>query len=86
MLCLYFHPKDHDDVTFLYQRVEKIVDIWIRWTPSGSQRRHVGAGAGVADGARSSWPISAHDEPIELLRRDIKEMQTNLLRVMRIAL
>ncbi|KAK9082971.1 hypothetical protein Scep_029442 [Stephania cephalantha] len=45
------------------------------WTPSRSRRRHAGA--------RSSWPISAHDEPIELLRKDIKEMQTNLLRVIR---
>ncbi|KAK9136080.1 hypothetical protein Syun_015410 [Stephania yunnanensis] len=39
-------------------------------------RRHVGAGAG------SSRPISARDEPIKLLMKDIKEMQTNLLRVM----
>ncbi|KAK9158272.1 hypothetical protein Scep_004846 [Stephania cephalantha] len=38
--------------------------------------RHAGAGA------RFSRPISAHDEPIELLRKDIKDMQTNLLRVM----
>ncbi|KAK9149138.1 hypothetical protein Scep_007895 [Stephania cephalantha] len=42
-------------------------------TPSGLRHRHAGT--------RSSRPISAHDEPIELLRKDIKEMQTNLLRV-----
>ncbi|KAK9140244.1 hypothetical protein Scep_009925 [Stephania cephalantha] len=41
------------------------------WTPSGSRRRHAGAG--------SSRPIPANDGLIELLKRDIKEMQTNLL-------
>ncbi|KAK9098336.1 hypothetical protein Syun_025381 [Stephania yunnanensis] len=44
-------------------------------------RQHGGARAGV--GAGFSQPISAHDEPIELLRRDIKEMQTNLLWIIR---
>ncbi|KAK9148737.1 hypothetical protein Scep_007494 [Stephania cephalantha] len=43
------------------------------WTPSGSKRRHAGVGF--------SRPIFVIDEPIELLRKDIKEMQTNLLRV-----
>ncbi|KAK9112224.1 hypothetical protein Scep_019743 [Stephania cephalantha] len=52
----------------------------LRWTPSWSRRRHVGAGAGV--GARSSWPLSTHDEPIVLLRRDINEMQKNHIWVM----
>ncbi|KAK9140970.1 hypothetical protein Scep_010651 [Stephania cephalantha] len=52
------------------------------WTPSGSRRRHVNVGVGASDGAGSSWPISAPNEPIELLRRDFNEMQTNLLRVM----
>ncbi|KAK9105362.1 hypothetical protein Scep_022206 [Stephania cephalantha] len=47
------------------------------WTPLGSRRRHAGAGVG----AGSSRPISAHDEPIKLLRRNIKEKQINLLRV-----
>ncbi|KAK9094363.1 hypothetical protein Scep_025832 [Stephania cephalantha] len=113
--CLYFHTKDHDDVTFLDERVERIVtairnrrieltqsqldtlidetELYLSvverdnkgqtyglgWTPSGSRRRHAEAGAG--DGARSSRPISAPNEPIKLLRMDFKEMQTNLLRV-----
>ncbi|KAK9142269.1 hypothetical protein Syun_011669 [Stephania yunnanensis] len=47
-------------------------ELW--WTPSGSRRRHARTS--------SSQAISAHDEPIKLLRKDIiKEMQTNLLRV-----
>ncbi|KAK9166994.1 hypothetical protein Scep_002185 [Stephania cephalantha] len=49
------------------------VDDESRWTPLGSRRRHAGTG--------SSRTISAHDEPIELLRKNIKEMQTNLLLV-----
>ncbi|KAK9147438.1 hypothetical protein Scep_006195 [Stephania cephalantha] len=114
-LCLYFNTKDHDGVTFLDERVERIVttirnrrieltqsqpdtpidetELYLSvverddkgrtyglgWTPSGSRRRHAGAGG---DGAGSSRPISAPNEPIELLMRDFKEMQTNLLRVM----
>ncbi|KAK9089396.1 hypothetical protein Scep_028478 [Stephania cephalantha] len=50
------------------------------WTPSGSRHRHSGARAG--DVAGSSRPISAPNGPIELLRRDFKQMQTNILRVM----
>ncbi|KAK9118154.1 hypothetical protein Scep_016247 [Stephania cephalantha] len=78
-LCLYFHTKDHDDVTFLDQRVETIVrddkgrTYELEWTPSGSRRRHAGAG--------SSRPMSTSDEPIEQLREKIKEMQRSLLRV-----
>ncbi|KAK9157335.1 hypothetical protein Scep_003909 [Stephania cephalantha] len=115
-VCLYFDTKDHDDITFLDERVEMIVmtirnrpielsqsqvdtpidetELYLSvverddkgqtyglgWTPSGSWLRHVGARAG--DGAGSSRPISAPNEPIELLRRDFKEMQTNLLQVM----
>ncbi|KAK9158787.1 hypothetical protein Scep_005361 [Stephania cephalantha] len=41
-----------------------------------------GAGAGGGDGAGSSRPISSPNEPIELLRWDFKEMQTQILRVM----
>ncbi|KAK9158503.1 hypothetical protein Scep_005077 [Stephania cephalantha] len=41
-----------------------------------------GAEAGAGAGAGSSHPISTHDEPIELLRKDINDMQTSLLRVM----
>ncbi|KAK9122029.1 hypothetical protein Syun_019646 [Stephania yunnanensis] len=41
---------------------------------SSSGHRHFGAGAG----AKFSQPISTHDEPIELLRKDV---QTSLLRV-----
>ncbi|KAK9125837.1 hypothetical protein Scep_014683 [Stephania cephalantha] len=65
------------DETELYlsfmERDDKGRTYGLRWTPSGFRRRH--------DGAGSSCLISANDEPIELLRRDIKEMQTYLLRV-----
>ncbi|KAK9162744.1 hypothetical protein Syun_003646 [Stephania yunnanensis] len=40
---------------------------------NGSKSRHVGEG--------SSRPIHAHDEPIKLMRKEIKEMQINLLQV-----
>ncbi|KAK9100795.1 hypothetical protein Scep_024225 [Stephania cephalantha] len=105
------HTRDHDDVTFLNQRVERIfmairdrrieltqsqtdtpideTELYLfvveredkgrtyglGWTPSGSRRRHAGAGAG------SSRPMSTNDEPIEQLKGDIKEMQRSLLRV-----
>ncbi|KAK9140495.1 hypothetical protein Scep_010176 [Stephania cephalantha] len=121
-LCLYFHTKDHDGVTFLDSIVEKIVTtIQRRWidltqsqpntpidetelylsvvehddkghtyglgqTPSGSRHRHatagVGAGGGGGDGVGFYRPISSPNEPIELLRRDFKEMQTHIFRVM----
>ncbi|KAK9118415.1 hypothetical protein Scep_016508 [Stephania cephalantha] len=50
------------------------------WTPSRSRRRHSGARAG--DVAGSYQPISAPNEPIELLRKNFKQMQINILRVM----
>ncbi|KAK9112377.1 hypothetical protein Scep_019896 [Stephania cephalantha] len=82
-LCLYFHTKDHDGVTFIDSRVDKIVTAIQRWTPSGSQRKHATAGgAGGGDGAESSWPISSSNEPVELLWRDFQTMQTHILRVM----
>ncbi|KAK9112000.1 hypothetical protein Scep_019519 [Stephania cephalantha] len=71
------------DETELYLSVVKRDDkgrtYGLGWTPSGSRRRHGGTRAGA--GVGSFQPISAHDEPIELLRRDITEMQKNLLRV-----
>ncbi|KAK9140770.1 hypothetical protein Scep_010451 [Stephania cephalantha] len=71
-------PDTPIDKTELYlsivERDNKGQTYGLGWTPSG--RRHPGAGAGA--GAESSQHISAHDEPIELLRKDIKEMQTNL--------
>ncbi|KAK9157560.1 hypothetical protein Scep_004134 [Stephania cephalantha] len=122
-LCIYFHTKDHDGITFLDSRVEKIVTAIQRrrieltqsqldtpidetelylsiierddkrrtyglgWTPSGSRRRHAtageaGGGAGGGDGARSSRPISSPNEPVKLLRRDFRTMQTHILRIM----
>ncbi|KAK9147860.1 hypothetical protein Scep_006617 [Stephania cephalantha] len=87
-------PDTPIDETELYlsvvERDDKGHTYGLGWTPLRSRRRHVGAGAGAGagvgdgdgDGGGSSRPVSAHDEPIELLRRDIKEMQTNLLRVM----
>ncbi|KAK9094954.1 hypothetical protein Scep_026423 [Stephania cephalantha] len=83
-------PDTPIDETELYlsvmERDDKGRTYGLGWTPSGSRRRHVGVGAGVragaGDGAGSSRPIYAPNEPIELLRRDFKEMQTNLLWVM----
>ncbi|KAK9148076.1 hypothetical protein Scep_006833 [Stephania cephalantha] len=75
--------SQHDtpiDETELYLSVVECDDkgriYGLGWIPSGSRRRHTGAGAG------SSRPIYAHGEPIEQLRKDIKEMQTNILWVM----
>ncbi|KAK9168705.1 hypothetical protein Syun_000845 [Stephania yunnanensis] len=49
---------------------KKVVDLLL------PQHSEVEAGAG------SFHLISAHDEPIELLRKDIKDIQTLLLRIM----
>ncbi|KAK9095154.1 hypothetical protein Scep_026623 [Stephania cephalantha] len=69
-LCIYFHTKDHDGVTFLDSRVEKIVcddkgrTYGLGWTPSCR-----GTGmlqpeeAGGGDVAGSSRPISTPNEP-----------------------
>ncbi|KAK9133431.1 hypothetical protein Scep_012959 [Stephania cephalantha] len=72
---LYLSIVEHDNKGWTYG---------LGWTPSGLRRRHAtaGAGAGGGDGAGSSRPISSPNEPIELLRRDFKEMQTHILRVM----
>ncbi|KAK9125267.1 hypothetical protein Scep_014113 [Stephania cephalantha] len=78
----YKPPDTPIDETELYlsiiERDDKGRTYGLGWTPSGSNCRHTGAKAG----AGSSRPISAHDEPIEMLRKDIKEMLTNLLWVM----
>ncbi|KAK9100646.1 hypothetical protein Scep_024076 [Stephania cephalantha] len=65
---LYLSVMERDDKGQIYG---------LGWKLTGSRHRHAG------DGVGSSRPISAHDESIQLLRRDIKEMQTNLLRVIR---
>ncbi|KAK9099066.1 hypothetical protein Syun_026111 [Stephania yunnanensis] len=43
------------------------------WTPSGSRCKHAGVG--------SSQPMFANTEPIELLRKEIKKIQTNMSRM-----
>ncbi|KAK9100424.1 hypothetical protein Scep_023854 [Stephania cephalantha] len=68
---LYLSVVERDDKGRTYRLV---------WTPSGSRLKHFGAGAG--DVAGSYRPISAPNEPIELLRKDFKQMQTNIFQVM----
>ncbi|KAK9159822.1 hypothetical protein Syun_006163 [Stephania yunnanensis] len=78
MMLLYLHRLVRMYSALLSSLPTPLVDGRDTFRPAGGTGG-TGGGIGGGDGARSSRLISSPNEPIELLRRDFQEMQTQIL-------